>query len=399
MAYWHISTFQFIILSDIIMLKKGLFFLLLLFFSWLPVRAQDLSCGYRITLITCAPGNELYSIFGHTAIRVQDSLSGADQVFNYGTFEFSPDFYVQFIRGKLLYALSVEDYNEFLYTYEIENRSVVEQELQLTCEQKKKLFTALLINAKKENRYYRYDFLFDNCTTRAKDMVKQQVATSLQFKDILDGNQPSFRNLIHSYLDAGNQHWSKLGIDILLGARLDRKVTNEEAMFLPDYLLKGFDRAVINSKNKLVIPPSTLLKMDSQLGKGFTIHPFFTFLILLILALFISFRKKKTSLVFDRIFFVVLGLAGFLLLFMWFGTDHYVARNNYNLLWALPTHIAAAFFINKKGRVKSVYFLITFWISVMLLLTWFFLPQQMNPALLPIVCIIVLRSFHLSKNS
>ena len=140
------------ILSDISMLKKRLLFLLMLF-TWLSPRAQDLSCGYRITLLTCAPGNELYSIFGHTAIRVQDSLSGADQVFNYGTFEFSPDFYVQFIRGKLLYALSVEDYNDFLYAYKMESRSVVEQEIQFTCEQKKKLFTALLINAREENRY------------------------------------------------------------------------------------------------------------------------------------------------------------------------------------------------------------------------------------------------------
>jgi hypothetical protein len=380
------------------MLKKGLLFLLL-FFSWFSPGAQDLSCGYRITLLTCAPGNELYSIFGHTAIRVQDSISGADQVFNYGTFEFSPDFYVQFIRGKLLYALSVEDYNDFLYTYKMESRSVVEQELQFSCEEKKKLFTALLVNAKEENRYYRYDFLFDNCTTRAKDMVKQQSGTSIRFRNILDGKQPSFRTLIHSYLDAGNQHWSKLGIDILLGARLDRKVTNEESMFLPDYLLKGFDSAVQAPQNKLVTPPQPILKLESPMGKGFFITPFIAFFLVFVMALLISFRNKGLAPVFDRIFFVFLGLAGLFLLFMWFGTDHYVARNNYNLLWALPTHIVAVFFLNRQSRAKNIYFRVIFWISLLLILTWFFLPQQMNPALLPIVCIIVLRSFLLSKNS
>jgi hypothetical protein len=116
-------------------LKKFFPVLFLFLFSWQLSHAQELQCGYRITLLTCAPGNELYSIFGHTAIRVQDSLSGSDQVFNYGTFEFSPDFYVQFIRGKLLYSLSVEDFNDFLYTYKMESRSVVEQELQLSCDQ------------------------------------------------------------------------------------------------------------------------------------------------------------------------------------------------------------------------------------------------------------------------
>jgi hypothetical protein len=281
----------------------------------------------------------------------------------------------------------------------MESRSVVEQEIQFTCEQKKKLFTALLINAREENRYYRYDFLFDNCTTRAKDMVKQQSGASLQFTDILDGSSPSFRNLIHGYLDAGNQHWSKLGIDILLGARLDRKVTNEESMFLPDYLLKGFDSALVHSHKKLVTPPQPILKLDSPLGKGFFITPMIAFLALLVIAIVISFRFIKLSLAFDRVFFGFLGLAGFLLLFMWFGTDHYVARNNYNLLWALPTHFVAAFFLHKPGKVKTLYFQITFWIGLLLLLTWFFLPQQMNSALLPIVCIIVLRSFLLFKSS
>ena len=242
---------------------------LLFFFPLLiPVFSfgQNDSCSLRISLLTCAPGEELYSTFGHTALRVQDPSKGMDQVYNYGTFEFGPDFYTQFIRGKLLYFLSVEEFGDFMYQYEAQSRSVQEQVLRLDCYEKQKLLSALQVNALEENKYYRYDFLFDNCTTRAGDMVAKNTEPEVVFKDILDGRQPSFRDQIHEYLDAGKQHWSKLGIDLLLGAKLDRKVTNHEAMFLPDYLLKGFDRARVQEK-PLSDPPRTILSLPSPLKK------------------------------------------------------------------------------------------------------------------------------------
>ncbi|MGZ3998080.1 MAG: Lnb N-terminal periplasmic domain-containing protein [Flavisolibacter sp.] len=234
-------------------MKKILFLFSFSFLLSQFLFAQD-SCSLRISLLTCAPGEELYSTFGHTALRVRDEARGADFVFNYGTFEFAPDFYVKFIRGKLLYSLAVEDFNEFMYEYRMESRTVQEQVLQLSCEEKQKLFTALQNNAKDENRYYKYDFLFDNCTTRAGNIVAANTDTPVIFNNILAGKHPSFRDLIHSYLDAGNEYWSKLGIDMLLGAKLDRKVTNREAMFLPEYLLKGFDSASIGGRPWSLLP-------------------------------------------------------------------------------------------------------------------------------------------------
>ena len=147
--------------------------LLFLFPLLIPVISfgQNDSCSLRISLLTCAPGEELYSTFGHTALRVQDPSQGIDQVYNYGTFEFGPDFYTKFIRGKLLYFLSVEEFGDFMYQYEAQSRSVQEQVLRLDCFEKQKLRSALQVNALEENKYYRYDFLFDNCTTRAGDMV------------------------------------------------------------------------------------------------------------------------------------------------------------------------------------------------------------------------------------
>lgn len=379
-------------------MKKLLFFLTFTFFIF-HSNAQD-SCRLRISLLTCAPGEELYSTFGHTALRVQDSVNGTDLVFNYGTFEFSPDFYTKFIRGKLLYSLSVEAFEDFLYAYRYESRSVQEQVLQFNCEEKQKLYAALQNNAKEENRNYRYDFLFDNCTTRAGDIVVKNTTAPVVFKNILDGKAPTFRDLIHSYLDAGHEYWSKLGIDILLGAKLDHKVSNREAMFLPGYLLKGFDSATVDH-HPLVNPPQTILQMPSPLsGKSF-FTPMMVFSLLLVVILALSFLRygwARTALnVFDFLFFFTLGLAGIVLLFMWFGTDHKVCQNNYNLLWALPTNLVMAFFVHSGKAWVKAYFKIVFFLSILLALAWFFLPQEMNNALLPVLGLIIFRTWYLSK--
>jgi hypothetical protein len=382
-------------------LKKLLLLLSFLFCVFSLTWAQD-SCSLRISLLTCAPGEELYSTFGHTALRVQDGQKGTDYVFNYGTFEFGPDFYTKFIRGKLLYFLSVQEFPEFMYEYQMQSRSIQEQMLQLSCAEKQKLYTALQINAQEQNRYYRYDFLFDNCTTRAGDIVAKNTDSPVVFKNILPEHPPTFRNLIHSYLDAGHQYWSKLGIDILLGAKLDRKVTNTEAMFLPDYLLKGFDSASVNNLS-LVTPPQTILQMPSPLKDKSIFTPGVVFSLLLVIVVVVSLIHSNWVRlfikVFDFLFFFILGLAGVLLLFMWFGTDHKVCQNNYNLLWALPTNVVMAFLVHNKKQWVKKYFSIVFWLSIVFALAWFFLPQQMNNALFPIIILIIYRSWHLKNET
>ena len=300
-----------------------------------------------------------------------------------------------------MYFLSVENFNDFLYVYQYESRSIWEQVLQLSCAEKQKLYDSLQINARVENRAYRYDFLFDNCTTRAGDIVETNTNAPVVYQNILPKQIPTFRNLLHTYLDKGNQNWSKLGIDILLGAKLDRKVSNEQAMFLPDYLLKAFDSATVNGQ-PLVSAPQVVLEMPSPLKDKSFFTPTVVFILLLALVVVLSLVRRKwatiATSVFDFLFFFLLGLAGILLLFMWFGTDHNVTQNNYNLLWALPINIVMAFFVHSKKAWVKKYFTIVFWVSAALLLAWFFLPQQMNNALLPILLIIIFRTWHLSKS-
>ncbi len=376
-------------------MKKFLLFILSSFLIPHSSFSQD-SCGLRISLLTCAPGSELYSTFGHTAIRVSDKSVGIDDVYNYGTFDgFDPNFYVKFVRGKLLYALSVEGFRNFMIQYQAESRSVIEQELSLSCSQKQALLNRLRTNALQRNRSYRYDFLFDNCTTRARDMVDTGATAAVRYKNLLPPKPLTFREHITVYLAKAHQDWSKLGIDLLLGAKMDRPASNTEAMFLPDNLMVAFDSATADGK-PLIDKRETILPMPSLATESFLFTPFVSFGLLLVIAVVLTAVKKRWAQtavgILDFILFFVTGLVGVLILFMWFGTDHALCANNYNLLWAVPINAVAAFFVHKRTGWPKRYFGLIFWLTVLLLATWAFLPQQMNNGFLPLVATIALRS-------
>ncbi len=380
-------------------MKKLLFCFSLFTFNFSSF-AQD-SCGIRISLLTCTPGTELYSTFGHSAFRVVDTNNNTDIVFNYGTFDYyDPDFYTKFVKGKLLYFLDTSSIEDFMYEYEFFKRGVTEQVINISCDEKQNLLAALYENIKKENREYRYDFNYDNCTTRLRDMLEKAAGKQLESKNILPKPGTTFRNLIHVYLDRGGQQWSKLGIDMLLGNPMDKKVTNREAMFLPDYLLMAFDSSKLNGQ-PVVSEKKILLNYFDAYKTKTGITPFIVFGILFLLIAALSiFLFKRWNLflkIFDFFFFVIVGLIGVLILFMWFGTEHAMCKNNFNLLWALPTHLPVAFMLFSKKQWVNSYFRFIFFYTIALLLAWFFLPQQFNTALLPVVGIILIRSFFLSK--
>jgi hypothetical protein len=364
--------------------------------------SQSDSCGLKISLLTCSAGEELYSAFGHTAIRVTDAATGMDMVFNYGTFDDSdPNFYLKFTKGLMNYALSAYPFTDFVYEYQVQKRGVIEQVLQLSCAEKNSIFNTLRDNAQEQNRFYNYYFHTDNCTTRACDVVIKNTAQPVVFKNILPATIPSYRDLIHSYLDKGHQPWSKFGIDILLGGNLDKKVTNREAMFLPDYLMKGFDSASTGNKALvgktqviLEVPPST-----EEKGSWFT--PFVLFALLFILIACLSILKASWSLkflrVFDICFFLLLGILGCLLLTLWVIRIDDVCRNNWNLLWALPTHLPVVFVMNRGKKWVKTYFKAVSAMMVALGGIWFVLPQELNPAIAPILGLILVRAWCRSK--
>lgn len=351
-------------------------------------------CPLRISLLTCSPGSELYSTFGHTAIRITDGTNGTDIIYNYGTFDFDdPDFYSKFTRGKLLYFVSTESVDDFLYQYQYEQRSVTEQVLALSCEQKQQLYAALQENAKEENKYYKYDFVYDNCTTRLRDLIFKYTGTGTVTNNIRPYEGVSFRDLIHEYLNKSHQYWSKLGIDIVLGSPLDKKITNTEAQFLPDYFLKGLDSTSVNGQ-KLVDEKMLILPAEPLVNNKPFFTPFVVFSILFLVIAALSFIRiaQPALAVFDSFLFFVCGLLGLFLLFMWFGTDHLTTKNNFNLLWAFPGHIVAALALFKKRKWLRKYFIANNIVLILFIAFWKALPQEINTDLFPLVALLLFRS-------
>lgn len=350
----------------------------------------------RISIITCAPGDELYSLFGHTAIRITDSSKKTDIVFGYGNFDFDePNFYFKFVRGKLNYSLSVEDLPSFLYEYQLTHRSVTEQELLLNDSTQQAISEALAKNLMGNNRYYKYDFLYDNCTSRVKDILLKYAGMQVNKQLVPKGT--SFRDMIHEYLDRGGMSWTKMGMDILLGSPSDKAVTVNESMFLPDYLLKGID----SSGNTLLLKKQSILIAKKTGGTDHTNWPVIVFAIVSAMILIISYLRgnwaQKITQASDSILLLITGLIGLLLLFTWFGTDHTSFAANYNLLWALPTNFIAAFAIWKKRGWLQKYFLFSSILYGLLLVFWYWLPQQLHPAFIPITLVLFVRSANLAK--
>ena len=375
-------------------LRHILLFLFLLF--CLTAAAQTDSSRLRISLLTCSPGAELYSTFGHTAIRVTDSVNGVDMVYNYGTFDDrDPNFYAKFTKGIMVYSLSNYSYQDFLQEYQYEKRYVIEQNLNLTGEEKLRLFAALRENAQEQNRYYNYYFHTDNCTTRARDMIVQKTGASVIFKNILPSTIPTFRNLIHTYLNKGNQYWSKFGIDLLLGNNLDKKVTNETAMFLPDYLMKGVDCATANGR-PLTAEKSNVLPVTPEAPAATLFTPLFVFAALFTIITLLSFSTNKYAQVFlnvfDSLFFLIIGLFGLVIVTLWAIRVDTVCRDNFNLGWALPTHFFIAFVVYLKRTWIQQYFKVVFMLTLLFAVCWLFIPQKINMAVLPLLGIVLVRS-------
>lgn len=378
-------------------MKKLLFTIFLFLFFYKADSQIPDSCQFRISLLTCSPGQEIYSIFGHSALRLRDSSRNLDIIFNYGTFDFEdPNFLAKFGRGNLLYFVSVEEIDDFINQYREDKRNITEQELNLSCSEKEKLSDFLKNNTKEENKYYLYSFLYDNCSSRLKDIVAKNSSSPLAFQNILPAPNTSFRDLIHEYMDKGRQPWTKLGLDMLLGSSLDVKIKNEEAMFLPEYLMKAFDNGKIGKRN-LITGKQLILSTEPTLTNSFLPKPPVFFTCLFIIIAIIGFLKnKRVNMLlngFDFLLFFTAGLTGLLLLALWVARTDVVCRNNFNMAWALPTHLIMVFFLYSKRGWAKKYWLFTAILQLILLVTWFFLPQQLNIALLPVAALLLLRSF------
>src|SRR5690554_717157 len=268
----------------------------IVFFAGIPqggnsVFAQD----YRVSLLTCDPGDELYSAFGHNAVRVLDLQTGKDLVFNYGTFDFdTPNFYLKFARGKLDYMLSVSTYEQFILHYRYLQRSVREQVLDLSPEQTLRAVQFLHENYEPQNRFYRYDFFFDNCATRIRDMMEMVLGDQLQWGETEKAADKSFRKLIDEYVYP--MPWADFGIDLALGSVIDREANEREQQFLPDYMEKAFAGASIvgdGPSRPLIKSSTTVLQIDAPPSPGSLFNPYLLFWMIAIAGIVLTFVGHK----------------------------------------------------------------------------------------------------------
>ena len=366
------------------------------------VSSQTLSTQAEISVLTFGPGKtELYSAYGHSAIRVHDPISGYDAAYNYGTFDFNqPNFYLNFTRGHLIYKLAVQDARRLSEYYKYNDRSITEQVLELTQRQKQLVFDYLQNNAKPENAGYNYDYFYDNCATRILYVFEQALGEEIRFEDsFVDEQGLTVRELTDKY-SAIEFPWGKLGIDICLGMPMDKELTNIQYTYIPEYVFKAFAIAqveqdgswqpIVNATNFIFVA-----KVGNTNGPPVTPNlVFWSFLALIIIISFIAKIKNFSLRWFDLIFFLIVGLLGTLLFLLWVATDHTAAAWNLNLLWAWPTHLAIAFLLVKKTKSRWLnwYLLATSIIGVMLVIFWFVVPQALNVALIPVVLAIAIRA-------
>ena len=316
--------------------------------------AQNTDSRLRVSILTCGVGEELYASFGHTGIRIVDSSKGTDEVYNYGTFDFSdPDFYTKFTLGRLLYYIDKSSFDNFMYEYVAEQRTVQEQVLNLPDSAKQAIRQYLETNLLPQNRGYYYNFIFDNCATRVRDIFPKTLGRSFQFGDALKHKDISYRDIINHYL--AQKHWERFGINLLLASPVDSVMTNEGSMFLPDFLHDALQNATYNGR-KIVGENQYLLSKSMQ-----ETHPLDGPLWLMI-GIFIltmlsyqtaAFRYLRGIMRFLLLF--VSGLLGCFMLFMWLGTNHTACAGNYNILWALPLNLMVAFVAHKKIRLLKYY--------------------------------------------
>jgi hypothetical protein len=361
--------------------------------------AQRLSPEATVSLITVAPGAELYSSFGHSAYWINDPATGVDRIYNYGTFDFrTGNFYLKFLRGTLPYLLTVvPSYYQFEAARQ-EGRRVTEQVLSLTPGQKQRMFDFLETNARPENREYRYKFFYDNCSTRPRDVIKAVCGDSLTFSDTRPDYRLSYRQWMNRYLDG--RDWARFGMNLGIGEPADERADSWEAQYLPDNLAEAFDHAQLSvpgERRPLVGQTRTLFEAPPARVESPWLTPGLVLWVLFALgAGYTAWQvaRDNTATGFDRFLFGLTGVIGLIFLLLWLATDHGVTGPNLNLLWALPTHLVVMRYLRAPRPWVTYYLYVTagLLLSAFLGVTMNSLPQQFPPEVLPLVLLLLVRT-------
>lgn len=394
-------------------MKRKPVFLLFLWalWLWLPLSARATSGhdlgrdSVRISLLTCAAGDEIYTLFGHTAIRYENLTRGIDVVYNYGVFDFSSGgFVLRFALGETDYRLDKERTEYFCQSYYYHGRDVWQQVLNLTQEEKQRLVGLLEENYLPQNRVYRYNFFYDNCATRPRDKVEEAVSDQVDYRadmeDVSAGQ--SYRDLIIRYSEG--HPWSRLGMSLCLGSEADKPISRRAMQFVPFLLQADFSHAQLIDSVGLSRP---LVTREGQLVKALSLGgsqeegltPAAYAWLLLGMTLLLSFWgiwRKKSLWGWDVLLFGVAGLAGCVLAFLVFFSQHPCMSPNYLLFVFHPLHLLCLPWLVYAARKRRVclYQVINIAVLTLFMVFWALIPQKIPSEVLPLALCLWVRGIN-----
>jgi len=368
----------------------------LLFFSLLSMRAASMD-SVRISLLTCEPGSEIYALFGHTAIRYENPAKQEDWVFNYGMFSFKdPNFIPRFVKGETDYQLGVIPFRYFEAEYGLRGSSVYQQELNLTNSEKEKLIALLSENYLPANRVYRYNYFYDNCTTRARDKIEESIEGVVVYPE--NENSVSYRDILHEFTEGSE--WSEFGIDLCLGSEADEPINERKQMFAPFYMLAAAREAMIHRADTII----PLVRKETKIvdavledEPAFPLSPLTCSLILLAVTIIIvgrSVYKRRACLAWNVLMFSLQGLGGCIIAFLFFFSIHPTVGSNWLLMLFNPLPLLYLPWMIYRGvkKQKDPYHVYNTACLTSFILLMPFLPQEFNPTVLPLALNLLLLS-------
>ena len=375
----------------------------LLLLAWTGGKGQD---SLRVSVLTCSPGQEVYSLYGHTAIRVQAPKDSLDEVFNYGVFDFrKPHFTWHFVLGQTDYMVEPLPWRYFIVEYERRGSSITEQELNLTPSEASCLLSALAENCRPENREYRYSFLSNNCTTKVHDMVEGVIIGSIQYPDSLP--HQTARQILHKY--TALHPWAQEGNDLLLGAEMDTILSERAAMFIPENMMQAFDGAYILSRNgdmrPLVRNKKVILEAKPQaVEPEFPLSPMqatLVFAAICLLILMLEIWTKHLYWLWDALILLLQGLAGTLLTFMFLFSEHPGVGSNWQVWLFNPIYLIGIPLVIKAatGHKQTLWYAFYFAVLALFLLFSPWIPQVFAKITVPLALCLLTRplSYYLAK--
>ena len=378
-----------------------LFFFFLSSFSYSNEQDAD---RYSISILTVSPGKDLVDAFGHSGIRVIDRELNYDVVFNFGIYDFqAPDFYSNFVKGRPIYSLGINNYNRFINNYKNQNRGVVEHKILISNNKKDNVIRLLFENSKQENKFYIYDYFNDNCSTKVADLFIENFNDDFNNSEtnLSKKSKHSYRSLIYQMIPRNS--WGSLGIDICLGSVIDQHINYRQTFFLPSKFGKFLD--TIESENSQILESKLVLESletseESVLNVTSPMFILFFISILIILITFRDFKNDKQTKVLDILLISITSMIGLLISYLWFFSDHSAASQNYNILWASPLNILLFIdlFVSKKRKWILGYLKFIFLMLLLMISHWILSVQTFNITLFSFIFALLIRYLFLIYN-